>query len=370
MSTTEGRNRTVEVTCPDIAEGNVSAAISIRNQLTDSGCDVLYNLLTVSSFPAQLFHRFMTSAGKLDEVYTSTADNSMRQLGLPVMGLLSKAELLIRHMLHNQGSRPDSLIAVQEHQFGAFTKGELQRKYPFGVKLFIPDVFPKESAVSIMRNLSITPVVWNTEALEYLKQQGMQAILAAPFIISGFSEPNDPPRAAEDYIMVKSSGSGIKKEYLDHVHQALNALGCHYMIYLPDTILTEEGSFSRGDTKEERIANFYRQMQQHPPKGFFGYPSESVMNTTKLPHTVFVTFKPRGRHESRNYDWGSRHGVVHDYVISPETRPADIAFLCKELLLAPQYSRPDLQDKVGSTPFTQIIAKGFDLSTQFIPAVA
>lgn len=288
-----------------VAEGNPAALCAIDKILQSDGFSTDRIFLQASAIPPKVFHLLMTKFTIFSRKYSSN-DEGVRSLGLKVCGLISLVEYLAQRSFLLTKPENRALIAVQEHQLGMFPVKMLDRFFPQGRYLFIPDVEPKGSAVEIMKEKKVTPLVWNEQAYSHLRKIGLDPVLTQPVLPQGFMEKGQRCNPVEDYVLVKSSGSGMPKDYVARIRKDLKELGYDYKLYLPHSILTEEGYTSRSYNLVERIAEFYSTLINHPPRLIISYPSEMIQVSAYLGilGSQFLALPTRGSHEIFNQEWG------------------------------------------------------------------
>ncbi|GAB4219239.1 MAG: hypothetical protein Fur009_4390 [Candidatus Microgenomates bacterium] len=138
-------------------------------------------------------------------------DNQRSGLAGIAYGMMSLAQLIINERRLHQLS--DIGIFIQEHLISQVPDWLLNRWFPRGVFLAVPDVLPKQSGVNVLKKSEIVaPIVWNKQAFDELQKQGLRPLLVAPFLPEGFvGEVDFQEKELQNKIIVKSSGSGMPR---------------------------------------------------------------------------------------------------------------------------------------------------------------
>lgn len=305
------KEKLVFVSTSSVGEGNPATALAVGNLIERAGHAVEQGLLNLSAIPARLFHRSMRTSRRMGKEYTEHSEG-LRRLAIPFLGTLSKIEHRLRfgHMF-TPTQEPRMLVAVQEHQLGRYSKSELNESFPGGRFLVIPDVEPKDSAVKLMRELGITPVVWNEQAKTSLMNLGFDPRLVAPFLPEGFMNGHPDLGPLSPRVVVKASGSGISPIHRDNLRHSLDVLGIEYKIYLPGEVLSQGERVKRGGPLSKRISEFYDDIVCRPPALLISPPSEMIQVGSALLQrgTTLGSLPPNGAHEGINLEWAQRMGL-------------------------------------------------------------
>ncbi len=235
--------------------------------------------------------------------------------------VLSAAELLLRN--------PDMLyvspkagvgIFVQEHVLIGLPKELLERNFPNGIFLMIPDVFPKKSAIEVMKKKGIKPIVWNKECYELLMKEGLEPVLVAPFFPGSFVDGLEPPlRSRKNMAVVKTSGVGINKGWEEQIIKnkgAGNILTIHHPAHkkIKDTIEDKEKKSEVTILQPNNLVEIYSDFFINSPRLLISYPSEIMQVAASLYargwEGNFVCLPFRVEHERKNLAWGIRHGII------------------------------------------------------------
>jgi hypothetical protein len=311
----DANRQQVELSVPKVGQGNPATLFAIKRLLLADGIFSKTILLDTSAWPARYFHTKMTQSAESSAGYTQDSEKKRTGLKPLLFGIAARMEATLRRRWSDRGeSSPELLIGVQEHQFGAYTKEELKKLYPKGVFLYIPDVFPKESAVEMMKSKEITPLVWNKDAFDELKERGLSPILVAPVLPLAFhhdgvrGKEQMKSKGPEPYVLIKTSGSGIPDEYLESLIPILDDKGIAYQIWYPDRVVSSERTEMLQGSFEDQTSTFYSHLLAHPPQVLISYPSEMVQVAATLRQigTQYLTLPPRGSHEKRNARFASK----------------------------------------------------------------
>lgn len=164
----------IQYGAPAVGEGNRLVLACLAKELS-ADYALVDTSQTISSIPAQIWHRRMTNS-------VSSYNESMRNSPLSMaLGYCLAIEGAIR-----QGNKkPRMGIFTQEMQLTPLAQNpQLLPRFYDHLFLLIPDTMPKHNSIDIMQKLSchLTPVVWNHDAESELKQYGLNPLLTAPFL--------------------------------------------------------------------------------------------------------------------------------------------------------------------------------------------
>jgi len=265
-----------------VGHGNPFSLMSIANILEASS--VLLNGLGPKI--AQIKHK-ENHQKPLSEKELNEYDKERSGLAGIVFGGLALAEFLIKERLPFY-KISDVGIFVQEHLLRMVPESLLRRWFPVGSFLAVPDVESKKSAVEILNEKRIlTPVVWNRQAFESLKKQGLHPVLVAPFLPEGIVSEVDFQKELTRKIVVKSSGSGMPKLWVEKLVKYAKTNNIPLEVWLPDKKVivnkNEKGQWVEQDdesfnpkTLEEYARLFYQSLIDAQPEFLISYPSEMV----------------------------------------------------------------------------------------------
>lgn len=305
--------------------GNPAATLAVAEIIRQEGYTVDTVLQTIPVWMTDWVHRYMRRSVSRSIDYTRSSED-IRSKSLFVFGLLSLLEHRIAESIRGKTQYTHGFF-IQEHQLGALqTLGLVEwftRQFPGGRYLVIPDVYPKESAVRVMRETGIPGVVWNTYAQEELQQRGIEVFCVKPFLLP-VRTGQEFSTADRNYIVVKPSGSGMPAQYISQILEILDALSVEYAMFLPDRVIrTGRRISSYGTTTMERMHTLYGSLQARPPAAVIAPPSEMVQLAGCLAEcgTHLITLPPGGRHEARNAEYAIRTGLcVVDHTIGIQRR--------------------------------------------------
>jgi len=204
-------------------------------------------------------------------------------------GVLALLEFLKKERFRLQ-KISDIGIFVQEHLLKMVPESLLRRWFPSGSFLVVPDVEPKKSAVEILNEKKdvLTPVVWNRQAFKSLEKQGLHPVLVAPFLPEGIvGEVDFQKKRLQRKIVVKSSGSGMPKQWIDSLINYSKNHQIPLEVWLPDKKIVvdkddkdqwveKEDETFRPKNLEEYARLFYQSLVDAPPEFLISYPSEMV----------------------------------------------------------------------------------------------
>lgn len=324
-----GERRSVLTMAPQIGHGNPLTAIALANSLKDAKPSLVHGPLTAL---LSLSHGLMTKSGQFSREYTKRSEDLRSGIAGIAIGGIQLAQWLANERL-NLASHPLAEVGVfvQEHLLGVLPEELLRKWFPKGVFLFIPDVFPKESAVKILLEKKgvVIPLVWNRSAFNELRERGLVPILIEPVLPKGFLPENyqglinKESRERPQKIVIKTSGSGISRELDGWLEQNIigNRLpGQRIEYWQPQgLVIYSDASDASPQKQEEKILDlneygqkFYRSLLDVDL--IISYPSEMIQVVAWLKaqgwHGKFFVLAPRGAHEKRNLDWAIRVGIV------------------------------------------------------------
>lgn len=348
------------ISVPDVGDGNPSAALAVQRLLSHAGHPTEMFSPALASVIGSSFHRSISKDPDTGMRYTKDSE-SKRHRALKTFGTLTHTEWAVhRFVAHHNGNTPSRLVVIQEHQLGTTDAQTLKRLYPDGAYLIVPDVYPKDSAITVMRQTDISPVVWNEKAYEKLHSIGLDPLIVAPHILSAFALDQSTGELNTNRIVVKSSGSGMPKEYVTPLLQALHHMDVEFTIYLPDRVITHKGEAPLHMATRERITTFYHDIIANPPKVLISLPSEMIQVMAELHRagTIHMSLPPRGAHEAKNLQFAQEVGLS-----SVEMRPHEATKrqLLNDLHNALQSRQQTPDEKyIGITKpcFTQVLNRG------------
>lgn len=305
----------VVVQVPMVGEGNPATAMAITKRLESFQIPVHSSFLKLSALPAQAWHERMTQSNERSSSYTASSEQQRKGRLAQVFGRLSKLEMdFLLRQFRDLNPNP-VLIGVQELQFLALTAPQLLSRFQ-NAYLYIPDVFPKESAVEILKRLPITALVWNGDARNHLDKQSISVELVEPVLPYAMAEASSFPSEEDPYVLIKSSGSGMPGNLIDVLTTYHRDHKIPFQLWLPDRVELLEGSYPLPAARRERAKAFYDNLLHSPPKAVIAYPSEMVQVFYALAvHGMsmpYLSLPSRGRHEHVNLNWGMKNSVISD----------------------------------------------------------
>lgn len=346
----------VLVQVPMVGEGNPAAAMAIARRLESNQIPAELSYLTLSGIPAQAWHRRMTQSSEQSEQYTQTSESTRKGRLAEIFGKVSKLEMEIVLSRFFDSNPSPILIGVQEMQFLSYTAPQLLSRFS-KTFLYIPDVFPKESAVDILQRLPIQALVWNEEARRHLEMKGVNAVLVEPILPFAFADAaSGKHRTSTDpYVLIKSSGSGmpnILAKALTEFHRERNI---PFELWLPDRVITNDGSRPLPSSRQDKITTFYTNLLHNIPSLVIAYPSEMVQVFYALVlHNIFVpniSLNPRGAHELVNLNWAMKKGVITAQLDDMSKLPK-----IQDKILQGQFDRVQL-DRPRAISLREVIAR-------------
>lgn len=233
------REQGITTFSPRIGDGNPVTALAIAQGLKElNGKALIFDGTGVGCL--RLAHQRMTQVEGLSHLYSEGSEKARGGLGMLVIGLLQLHDFLKSSGIISQPLSPYSDIGIftQEHLLGVLPAEILTRWFPRGVFLYVPDVFPKDSAVAILERLRrVVPLVWNSDAYEKIKRKGLNPRLVAPVLPFGLIEEKKAGELDPSKVVVKSSGSGVPASFLEAIEK-LRQEGQKMEIWLPDKMVT------------------------------------------------------------------------------------------------------------------------------------
>lgn len=232
-------------------------------------------------------------------------------------------------------------IVVQEMVIGATLLSELEKVFDH-IYLIIPDVLPKQNAITIMHRCKgmVTPVVWNQSAYTKLLSLNLSPLLVKPEMVKSFA-PNVLSYAKDsERIVAKTSGSGMPPGQILQTISDLNSLKQPFEFHHPNFIWTNRFILPTVPDAKWRRRLFMQSLAKNPPAGFISLPSEQARVALEMMvldwKGIYGMFPPRGPHEQVNDDEIRRWGIV----------PASDGGFQKH---------PDLEKNLGQVSFAHIV---------------
>ncbi len=346
-------NLKIPVVVPEIGHGNPFSAQIIVEQLGEKS-----ELFLLAGFVTQALkrvHRLMTSSKEISEGYTKKSAD-LRSLGQEVIALLLALEM----MDDRDRLRSESKIFIQE--FGLLAVSMLGYLSVGKNYFFVPDVFPKRSATNILRRTGARPMVWNRTAFEELEKLGFKPILVAP-VLPDISQ-EEIGDIDEKKVVLKASGSGISKEFLEFVINSTQ-LGHNFECWMPDRVKRYKKNEGKIDFSQEKISRdkyFNRFSQTLRDAGeIICYPSEMIQVIASLKKRGWQgkvrVLPPRGEHEKRNLDWAIEHGLI-DYICVKEEK----WFVWEKI----EKKANNLDEEIGKKPITEAIIEDMNETNRIL----
>lgn len=301
---------------PCIADGNPSAMMAAINLAAESGLNSKAYYINVFPAVGGLIHGFTTNSPKRAENYTSNTDE--RRLGPAAMAFSRLVGLEFRSKFGMSGDGIGSLEFFQEYPLLGLDSKELDSMEVEGVRLVVPDSFPKISGIKAVDKHKERAkfAVWNTYAQQELEELGLEAELVAPFILEGLRPDNEDFDLTGDQVIVKSSGSGIPKVWWDEIRHALfNHMDSEvrWSMHGKKELLRSYLDPKYNGLRSARILSYYRAFGS-ATELMICYGSEQVevgfeMWRRGVPVRM-VLLPPRGSHEDRNIRLAIEAGIA------------------------------------------------------------
>lgn len=355
--TVEHSQRKVDIAVPGkIGHGNLWTALAIELQLLQFGFGVRVNSLTKTSFPAQLFHQIMTRSGGNFLGYAKHSEKIRKSPIADLYAVMASIELGL-----TIDKTAQVHLFVQEHPL-LFMSDVFLNSFSRFRALCVPDSYPKQTAIEASRDSRTPLIVWSSFTQRELERKGVKSLLAKPFFEPFFREI---PRSTTNEIVLKTSGSGTKEEWLQLVREVCTELNIPYRLFLPGKIEWRSGKHnattqykSLNPGKEEMLA-FYQYLAQYPPRMLISYPSEIVQVVALMKergcNLLWYLLPLRGGHEENNYSYAAVHNLWDGAF------PLERDELCDLLRSSPQSKRARDLD-LGTIPIAVLLDR--DLKRQ------
>lgn len=301
---------------PTIADGNPSTLLALQHSAQRAGIELDPIHLEHSSALARPFHQQVTLNPVRARRYVETSELERGGIKGSLFGAVSLAEFALRKVGAHGFGRVQWNV-VQELPLRSAPRALLRLLGAKDVRLIVPDVYPKASAVQALRRHPQARVsVWNREAFDELSADGVSAELNRPYLLDGL-RPESPTFMAEGVTAVaKVSGSGAPDAWPRLLEIGLQQAGVDYSLHSPSYQI-RNGRAEAAEGFEERVGSFYSDLGGQT-RLLIGYPSELVgvaceLRSRGVP-VWMLSLPPRGAHEKRNLEFGYRHGVIHSEI--------------------------------------------------------
>lgn len=305
------------ISVPSVADGNPSTAMALAALLRRAGGDPTEVDLSFVSRPIDIFHRRISRDPEAALRYTENSEERRLAPLAHMASLAYFAEFATRLAVDDDHSRhlPSRWTAVQEHPVIGASPEKLDRLGITAVRIAVPDVFPKESAkFAVSKIPGARFSVWNTAARDELAAEGLAVDLHSPYILDGL-RPDDPEFYRQGMnVIVKSSGSGMPREWSDELRATLAQLhDVTWGFHTPQGRTSHNFEVMKAVPKRNRIQNFYNDLGGNT-QVLFCYPTEltgvvSAMRERGI-NVWMITFPPRGAHERRNLRYAIDNNLV------------------------------------------------------------
>ncbi len=311
---------------PGIADGNPAEAIALHQSAQEADIDVapIINLSTTSSIVQKFHHRTTQNPDKA-QGYTKNSEAKRVNTSARLYASASFAEFFMRARRRVDG-RPVRWNVVQEHALLGSNRRTLDILGVQEISLYTPDVFPKESGVLAASQSDAEIVVWNSEAFEYVADQGVRARMAKPILLDTLGPKVDTEHRGHE-VVLKSSGSGIPFYIGNAILGGLYRSEQRWIAHTPDVIYESGVTYASSRNKQDRIRDFYDSLGASV-KVLIGYPSELVGVGMELrargTPVWMITLPPRGKHELNNLSFGHRHGLILGEIAIDESAPTSL----------------------------------------------
>jgi len=302
------REQGITTVSPGIGHGNPATALAIAQGLNTK--PLIFDGTGVICL--RLAHQGMTQVEGLSRLYSEGSEKARGGLGMLAIGLLQLHDFLKSAGIISQPLSPYSDIGIftQEHLLGVLPAEILTWWFPRGVFLYVPDVYPKASAVAILERLRgvVTPLVWNSDAYEEIKRKGLNPRLVTPVLPFGLIEEKKAGELDPSKVVVKSSGSGIPASFLEAIEKSRKE-GQKMEIWLPKVKITVSDQGREEENTPQNIGDYLSSFYQSLLNvgTIICGPSEMVQVIVALNNAGWqgevILLPPRGKHEVRNREW-------------------------------------------------------------------
>ncbi len=290
----------------DIGHGNPSTLEAHRRLATEAGI-VLHTLpLRGVAAPGKLAHVAMTQFGRVSSKYTEHSEGIRASLPARIFGQLLFLEFAARVLASSKITRNEKKIhwlVVQEHVLQGSWSTALDFLGIDKITVSVPDVLPKQSAEDAVRSHSgrASFSVWNTFAQEHLATRFLPSTLNQPPLLAGYYPETSQFMREGKRIVVKSSGSGMKKTWIKALNEELRKISPQTCIHLP-----------AGKSLDD-YQNFMNDLGGKT-KLVIAHPSEITQIVASMRasgvEVTLLALPPRGTHEEINLEHAMQMGIV------------------------------------------------------------
>lgn len=314
-------NNLIHGTVLDAAHGNPSTLYALETIANSHGFDFASFPLTHSGSFADILHQIMTKY--VSGAYTKHSTELRKSIVGKVFASYVFAEFyscMIKALSHDSRN-PFMLAVIQELILLGADVHLLQDVYGNNVNLYIPDVYPKKSAVlgiEQKKDLHANVILWNEPAqAEVAVAIGSRSKLYAPFLLRALSEEDTFNNIDQPEVVVKTSGSGgmtLQDGLL--IKQLCDQAGISCFIHFPHSFISSTDvtfkTYDKSVSKKEIIKQFFAKLSIHT-KVLICYPSEMVQVAAEVAllgvPVRMVCLPPRGAHEVVNLEFAIKSGL-------------------------------------------------------------
>jgi hypothetical protein len=284
--------------------GNPASVIALASQAKRLGLSAQTNL--IDNLTARTIHTRISQTPERIANYTDNGESLRSGFAATVFAsIFLPADILISNIRASRNIF-DIGVFAQELLLDSFGDAQLMKKFPKGVFLLIPNVHANDNAKEVLKRKKARPVVWNKDEYKVLRDTGYDPVLVAPWLPSGFIETEEMKDPTKNRIVVKASGGGIPKQFLNPIRQ-LKESGKTIREFLPD-----------GRDPDLQMSEFYNDLINNPPETLIGFSSENIQVVSYLYSKSwkgrFLSLPPKGDHELKNLEWAVKMGICQGVI--------------------------------------------------------
>lgn len=300
-------NREIHVVVSKVGDGNPFYAHGLADSLEGTITE-LDGITQLISF----WHQWMTAYKSKEYSNNSEAvrSSSLAQLAAAFLGLE------VRYNYPKTKSNRVGIF-VQEHSLMNLSCDELNQRFPGGIYLAIPDVYPKHSAREIASRKNAALLVWNHDAYDQEIQYHHNTILIEPNLYTSFTGGGENFKHQGVPLVLKTSGSGMPKSWLSHMNRVLTTTSLNYQLFVPGSVIMPERKITLPSNISRRAAKFFDSLGAHT-RVFCTYPNEEIQVTAEMYQLGWdgncLAYPFRGQHEENNFRFAREHGFIQGII--------------------------------------------------------
>ncbi len=319
-------------TAHTIGAGNPNTALAAVLSAQRMGLEADFFTFPGVSSLATSFHQSVTSDPERAAEYIETSEAERAGFKGKALGALSLPEFALQCLARSQG-RPIQWNVAQELPLRSAPDWLLKKLSVVDARVLVPDVFPKETAKdAVMRHDIARMSVWNQDAYDELRADGVRVELNRPYLLDGMRPDTEEFMQQGSEVVVKFSGSGAPTGWiwgLEGVLDNLTQKGHRTALHAP-TYNVKDSKYNEQTDFIPQMHSFYEDLGGNT-RILIGYPSELVglvceLRSQGVPIWM-LALPPRGMHEYRNLRFAHKHGIVFAELNMSGTQTPTIAGL-------------------------------------------